>query len=402
MALRRPRTPSADVRLRAEFLGFLARGGGTDARIMGHRLQIVGACIVGRVDLTGATVPMSLWLYRCLLGAAPRLDGAHVMGSVSFADCAMPGLQAEGCRIDGDLALNAGCSIDGEIVLSRARIARDLNCERMHRGDSAPSEHKFIADGARVGCDVILSPGFESVGEVRFMAAQIGGDLRASAARLTAAIDDTGGRGVALNLDRVRVGGSVRLDGGLAAAGQVRLQRARIEGDFDCTGAAFDVAGDASWGDHRATLLLDRACIGGALILRQLREPLQGASLADARVGTLIDDASTWGERHVLDGFCYSHLGADAPMDASMRLGWLERQDALLRGRAFRPGPWRRLIKVLHRMGDDPSARDVAIGRERHLRRAHLIGLGVPPGWRALVRLAHGLFGLFAGYGHRP
>lgn len=291
VSLRRPRAATLDVRLRAGFVSFLARGGSADARIKGRRLQIVGACIVGTIDLVGASVPMSLWLYRCLLGAAPRLDGAHVMGSLSFADCAMPGLQAEGCRIDGDLALNAGCSIDGEIVLTRARIARDLDCDRMRRGDSAPSEHRFIADGARIGADVILSGGFESVGEIRFMAAQIGGDLRASAARMTAAIDDTGGRGVALNLDRAQVGGRVILNAGFAAAGQVRLHRACIGTDLDCTGAAFDVAGDASWGENRAALLLDRARIGGALILRQLREPLQGASLIDARVGTLIDDA---------------------------------------------------------------------------------------------------------------
>jgi len=48
---------------------------------------------------------MSLWLYRCGFGAAPLLDGARVAGGVTFADCAMPGLQAQACRIDGELAL---------------------------------------------------------------------------------------------------------------------------------------------------------------------------------------------------------------------------------------------------------------------------------------------------------
>lgn len=399
---RRPRTRTPDVRIRAEFLSFLARGGDDAARVVGRRLQIVGACIVGRIDLADATVPMSLWLYRCLLSTAPRLGGAHVRGSLTFADCSVPGLQAEACRIDGHLALSAGCSVEGELLLTRARLGRDLNCERMRMHASGPLEYKLVADGARIGGDVILSGGFEAAGEVRFVGARIGGDLRATDARMMAVIDASDARGVALNLDRSRVGGSVRLNAGFAAAGQVRLQQARIEGNLDCTGAAFDVVGDASWGDNHAALLLDRARVGGSLILRQLQVPLQGASLVDARVGALIDDASTWGQHHVLDGFAYSRFAADAPTDAPMRLEWLARQDATHLGGNFRPDPWRRLIKVLRRMGRGPSARDVAIEREHQLRRAGLIGQGAPPAARWLVRLAHDLFGLIAGYGHRP
>jgi len=397
----RPRSRTPDGRIRAEFLGFLARGDG-DAHAAGRRLQIVGAHIVGRIDLADATVPMSLWLYRCLLSAAPRLGGAHVRGSVTFGDCALPGLQAEACRIDGHLALNAGCDIEGEVLLARANIGRDLNCERMRMHASGQVEHKLVADGARIRGDVVLGGGFEAAGEVRFVGAHVGGDLRATSARMMAVIDASDARGVALNLDRLRVGGSVRLDSGFSAAGQVRLQQARIDGDLDCTGAAFDVVGDASWGHNNAAVLLDRARVGGSLILRRLQVPLQGASLADARVGTLVDDESTWGQHHVLDGFAYTRFAADAPTDAPTRLKWLGRQDATFLGRDFRPDPWRRLIKVLRRMGHGASARDVAVERERQMRRAGLIGNGAPPMLRWLVRLAHDLFGLIAGYGHRP
>ena len=403
---RRPRAPNAGVRLRAAFLDFLARGGDDGAPVHGRRLQIMGAFIVGRIDLGCAGVPMSLWLYRCGFGAAPLLDGARVAGSVTFADCALPGLQAQACRIDGELALNAGCHIDGDVLLMHARVGRDLNCERMRlRGSDqtgSPSRYRFDAGSARIDGDVVLTDGFEAVGEVRFMAARIGGDFRAGSARLAADLDDAGARGVALDLDRARVGGSVRLDAGFSAAGQVRLQRARIDGDLDCSGAAFDAAGDASWGDNSAALLLDRARIGGSLNLRQLQGPLQGASLADARAGALLDDASTWGQHHVLDGFRYTRLASGAPTDAPARLDWLERQHAAHLGADFRPDPWRRLIQVLHRMGHGTSARDVAIGRERHLRRAGLIGLGAPPALRWLARLGHDMFGVLAGYGHRP
>ena len=403
---RRPRSPTPEVRLRAEFLSFLARGGGAGARVAGRHLQIVGACIVGRVDLTGATLPMSLWLYRCTFGVAPLLDSARVLGSLSFADCALPGLRAEACRIDGDLALNAGCNIDGAILLARTTLGRDLNCERLRMRSGGPAEHSpgsvFVADGMRIGGDVILCGGLESVGEMRFVAAQIAGDLRAGTARMTADIDETGARGVALNLDRVRVGGSVVLDAGFSAAGTVRLHQARIRGDLDCSGAEFDAVGDASWGENGGALRLDRARIGGALVLRQLQGPLQGASLADARVGSLLDDAGSWGQHHVLDGFAYTRFGPGAPTDAPARLAWLSRQDAGHLDHDYRPDPWRRAIRALRRMGRAASAGEVAVGRERHRRRIGRVGLGAPPALRWLARLSHDAWGLFAGYGHRP
>src|SRR3990167_7562601 len=72
--------------------------------------------------------------------------------------------------------------------------------------------------------------------------------------------------------------------------------------------AAFDRVGDAAWGDG-ISLVLDRAHIGGALRLARLQAPLLGASFAGTRVMSLVDDAGTWGERLVLDGFAYSRFG---------------------------------------------------------------------------------------------
>jgi hypothetical protein len=406
IGFRRPRGPTPEVRVRAEFIAFLARGGSAGALVAGGQLQIVGACIVGCIDLERAKIPMSVWLYRCLLDTAPVFSDAHIAGSLSLPDCALPGLHAQACRIDGDLALNAGCSIDGEVLLNHAVIGRDLNCGRMHlrsNGPAVPALRRLLSAGStRIRGDVLLGEGFEAIGELRFVAARIGGSVRARNARLTADLDESGARGVALNLDRVQVGGDVQLDAGFSAAGQVRLQRARIGGDLDCSGATFDAAGDASWDENSAALLLDRARIGGALVLRRLPDPLQGASLADARVGSLLDDAQTWGQHHVLDGFAYTRLAVDAPTDAPMRLGWLARQAASHVGDDYRPEPWHRLIKVLRRMGREPSASDVAIGRERHLRRTGRVGLGAPAPLRWIARLGHDLFGVFAGYGHRP
>ncbi len=405
---RRPASPAPDVRLRAEFLKFLALGGGAGAPVAGQRLQIMGACVIGRLDLAGSTLPLSLWLYRCSFGSEPNFDGARVRGSLTFADCALPALHATGCRIGADLALNAGCLIEGEVLLARSAIGGDLDGERLRLRSAVQTggapRRMFIADGVVVRGNVCLHGGIEIAGTTSLVGARIGGDLLLGAARLTADIDSNGARGVALDLGRARVAGRVALDAGFSAAGAVCFLAARIGGDLDCTEAEFDAVGDAGWGEHGSALRLDRARIGGALVLRRLQGALQGASLTDAQAGELADDAGTWGQHHALDGFRYARFASDAPTDAATRLAWLTRQHAaeFALVRQHQPDAWRRAIGVLRRMGHTASASELAIGREQHLRSAGVIGRDARYGLRGIVRLAHAGYGLLAGYGHRP
>ena len=401
---RRPAAASIEVNIRAEFLACLACGGGGAPQGDAPSLQVLGAWVTGRLNLIEAAVPMSLWFYRCGFAATPLLDGARVQGDVSFPDCTLPGLRAQACTIAGTLALNAGCAVAGAVRLERASVGGDLDCDRAQlcTGERATDVPRpLVADDARISGNVLLRGGLRAHGEMRFVGARIGGDLCASFANLTAGVDADGGRGIALNLDAVRVAGDVLLNAGFAAGGQVRLRGARIDGDLDCTEAAFDVVGDAAW-DGGAALLLDRAHIGGTLVLQRLQTPLQGGSLTDARAGALADDASSWGQQHLLDGFSYRRLGRGAPTDTPSRLNWLLRQHALHLGEEHRPQPWRQLIGALRQMGHEASADDVAIGRERHLRSVGRIGTAAPAALRWLVRWGHALFGFFAGYGHRP
>src|SRR5215208_766774 len=96
------------------------------------------------------------------------------------------------------------------------------------------------------------------------------------------------------------------------AAGSVRMRRAQIDGDLDCTQAAFDAFNDMGWRGAVA-FAIDRARIGGSLVLARLKQPLSRATLAGASVGTLHDDDTSWGESLVLDGFAYRQLAAPAP-----------------------------------------------------------------------------------------
>lgn len=398
VGLRRPTEAGDELTVRAALLARLAAND-----LPARRLQVLGAWVEGPLDLGDRRVPASLWFYRCVFDAAPRLDGARLAGELNIGDCVLPGLFADRCRIAQDLRLAAGSQVRGEVRLQGARIGGDLVATRLSlRDDDDRSVRRpLLADRAHIAGDVRLDDGFEAHGEVRFVGARIGGDFVASRASLTGLLDADGVRRDALLLDRAEVGGHVRLDHGFAAAGRVCLRRTQIGGDLDCSGAGFDRVGDVAWGDG-AALRLDRARVHGALRLCQLQGPLLGASFAGTRVGTLVDDATTWGERLVLDGFAYSAFGDGAPLDAPFRLAWLERQAGEHLGSDFRMHPWRRLIVVLARMGHGHSAAEVALRRERWLRRIGRVGLSLPPALRWLARAAHTAWGAAAGYGWRP
>lgn len=402
IGLRRPREATAEVTVRASFLAALALHNG--AHRQSRRIQLLGAWVEGRLDLGECRVLASLWFFRCVFDTTPLFDGAHIQGGLAFPDCELPGLLAERCRIAQDLSLNAGCSIASEVRLQQARIAGDFNATRLSlvgNESSLPARRSLCADGMAVQGDLRISDGFDAAGEVRFAGVRVQGDFVASGARVHGPVDASGARRCALVLDRIEIGGDLKLDQGFAAAGSVSAKRARIGGDFECSGAAFDRVGDAAWGEG-VSLVLDRARIRGTLRLARLEAPLLGASFAGTRAGALVDDAGTWGERLVLDGFAYSRFGDGASLDSGFRLGWLERQLPAHLGDDFRMQPWQRVIEVLRRMGRGGSAGTLALRREQRLRRIGRIGSSMPAALRGVARSAHAAFGVLAGYGWRP
>lgn len=405
VGLRRPLVPSAGIVVRGALIAHLARAS-SGRPDLPHRVQLVGAWIEGAVDLRGAMVPESLWFFRCVFDSTLRLDGARIGGSLSLPGCLLPALRAEDCTVAGDVALNAGCTVRLDVRLARATIGRNLNLGRLQLrgpGDRADMQvqRRLVADGASVAGDALLTDGFEADGDVRLVGVRVVGDVRASAARLSGHVNGSGERGDALNLDLARVAGNVVLDRGFSAAGAVRLRRAQIDGDLDCSHASFDAFGDMGWRGAVA-FALDRARVGGTLVLARLRQPLSRATLTDASVGSLFDDSTTWGEGLVLDGFAYRQLAAAAPASSGYRIEWLSRQEPAHMGRDFRAQPWQQLIRVFQRMGLSGAARDVAVAREAQLRRVGRVGAHLPRALRWLPRLAHRAFGLLAGYGHRP
>ncbi len=154
-------------------------------------LRLRNAIIVGRLDLAGLAVPFPLRFDGCEFDSAPVVEGAELF-ELALTGCPrLPGLLGNGLRLRRDLDL------------SGSRVAA------AHR-TSASTEHTSA---------------------VWLCESEIGGRLLCVGTR----IDGLGGR--AIQADRVRAGGAVRLIHQFRAIGEVRLMGARLGGSLDLTGA---------------------------------------------------------------------------------------------------------------------------------------------------------------------
>lgn len=263
----------------------------------------------------------------------------------------------------------------------------------------------MLCDGATIKGSVFLNDGFSAIGEVRLLEAQIGGSLGCKDA--TFAVQSS--QRSVLSCDRAVVKGSVFLMGKFIALGTVSLQGVQISGDLECHAGATLISGGNS-----IALKADGMTVAGALHFNNLDAVKGIVSLFAVKVSSLIDDFTAYSEVELkLNGFVYDRL-IDAPTDAKTRIAWLNRQsksDAGLDGigKGFKPQPWQQLQKVLREMGHVEDARQVAIEFEKRLYEADLIGQS-PEDWgkirksvtKWISRRFHQLFGWLIGYGYRP
>jgi len=408
-------------------------------------IQVRGARVEGLLDLSCVRVPFRLGLFGCAIPAG-----------LDLLDAALPGLSLDGSHtgaigadrlhVAGSLFLRAGFHASGEVRLLGARVGGNLDCyggvfegAQSQLPDGTKTRVALRADGIQVGGYAFLREHFHACGEVRLLGARVGGDLSCSggafenpggdaliadgvevrgavflrkgfsasgvvrllAARVGRDLDCSGGvfegaetqlsdgthRMVALSADGIEVRGSVFLRESLSASGQVRLAGARIGGNLECRGGTFKNAG----GD---ALFAQAARVTDGILLDCRMEGTLSLNQAHARV--LVDNPACWPGRGrlVLDGFTYEAI--EGTTEAGERLDWLERQypesPKDWRG-TFRPQPYDQLARVLRQMGHEGDARDVLVGKHKHLRRY---------GRLSPVRLLWDRFlGFAVGHGHK-
>ncbi|WP_369254302.1 hypothetical protein [Streptomyces sp. R35] len=213
-----------------------------------HGLRLRGARITGPLDLENLTTSVALELYSCLLTEGLVASDAHLPVLV-LADCLLehpdqPPLNAQ--RLTATVISLTSTTViaaaeTGAVLLADARIRGDLNCSeaKLHN----PKGPALNATRMQIEGAVYLNGGFEATGggdrgAVLLADARIGDDLDCSEARLH------NPEGPALNAECLQIKNSVFMTGGFKATGAgtlgaVRLLRARIGGQLDCTGAKF-------------------------------------------------------------------------------------------------------------------------------------------------------------------
>lgn len=179
-----------------------------------YGLRLANVHVVGDVVLEALTVPFPVAFTGCTF-AKPLLLNGSTMHAVELVDCRLPALVANGLQLRRDLNLS-GSTIRGGVTTSAStsKQAAVWLCEAEVGGRLiaqgtrvVATGHRAIqADGLRVRGAVRLFHGFEAVGEVRLLAAEIGGVLDLSGARFADL-----GQGWALTLGEATIGGSLLL-----------------------------------------------------------------------------------------------------------------------------------------------------------------------------------------------
>lgn len=262
-------------------------------------LKLRGAEVVGPLTLEAATLPPLVFL-ECRFEAAIDLSES-IAPSVRFLSCDIASLSANQLRTRGDLAVT-GCIVRDELELLGAHVGGSLRLTASALSSSngralyaagvqieeslligASGEHRFVADGeirilaARVGGQVsfagalLSNPGgvtlqadgirvegdvfcvgteehpFESEGQIRLVGAEIGGQLSFSGARVEV------GEGLALHADSARVVQGMFCHPGhgrrFTAQGAIRIVGAHV-GSLALSGAALTGAADAVVADR--------------------------------------------------------------------------------------------------------------------------------------------------------
>lgn len=403
IATQHPEDATPDNTVRAGFLRFLILGGDEQNPVHELGVMLIGAYIDGDLDLAQTQINVSITLNHCCLQNL-SLKGASVKGMINLAHSSCKKIRADLLTVTASVCLDH-LEAKGSIILQKSEIFGSL----LFRGSKLDGEggYALIADGLAVR-SVHFEDNFAALGEVCLIGATVSGQLvcRDSTFKATKAL--------ALSADSINVQGSVFLSTGFHSYGPVRFSGARITGQFSLKGAHFEGKGKR---EGNETLIAQNAHIGGVLVMTGLVTPLDNAAFSGSRVGTLHDDANTWGKEIGLNGFTYDFLTTEAPLRAQERIAWLDRQvpentgeDGLKGSESkFRPQPWRHLQHVLEEMGHTEEARAVGVAFEKRLRKVGLIGQapsGIPNCLKWLYRLPalglHSLYGLFTGFGYRP
>ncbi len=271
-----------DIKIEDASLGILVLRGTCLAGLLGNRAIITGSafldagfCATGTVQLFSAQVGGSLVCSLSRFGAAVTCARASVGANVTFEDGVLTApLEAQGLSVKGNLLLDRVVASQ-RLSMAAVAVGGSLRARAAQLGVAGPDAARWAIDltGARIDGDLDCGPGaqaapFQSVGGVLLDSATIGGRVDLGGAQITWAGDEAGGR-FALGAQNATVGGSLWLNAGFSALGQVGLAGAAIAKDL--------VFSDGMFRDAPIAITAERARVAGS-ILCQKTDPAAGGA----------------------------------------------------------------------------------------------------------------------------
>lgn len=145
------------------------------------------------------------------------------------------GIWVKGARVDGRIELN-GARISFLLFFDKSALPEGISVVSAELFSlSLPGTHTgpITADGLKVKGSVFLQNGFKAKGEVRLLGATIGGELSCIDGQFI------NPNGHALNAERLKVNASVFLRDGFRSEGEVDLLGASIRGNLECNKGQF-------------------------------------------------------------------------------------------------------------------------------------------------------------------
>jgi hypothetical protein len=281
-------------------------------------------------------------------------------------------------------------NFENEIDFSNSKI-RLLN---LH-GSGVPS---INAQSLICTSSVFLRKGFESIGEVNFLSAQIDGILDCSNGKF---INE---KGKSLNCNRAKIRETVFLNNNFESNGKVDFISAQI-GSLNCSNGKFiNEIGDALSCDKAkirgAVFLIDNFKTIGNLNFSSVEinktlffselTILGSCILTSAKIDTIYEKEKFWAKDgfHELriDGLTYKHLLGDN-INTINRKKWLDKMPE------FKPQPYKQLAKVLRNMGHNKDASDIMM-------KYNNIITSKTENW--FIKKLKQIYGFTAGYGYKP
>ena len=368
-------------------------------------IHVLGARILGTLDLSMVSVPIPIVLDHCVFNDTIDLTGTEVP-YLEFDGSYVQQIHGSGLKVRNNLRMGDGFHAVRTVFLDHAKIGLDLDCGGGRFFYAKDPAYPFLdrlrvslfAYLIEVGGNVWLNRGFESQGSLDLGGANIAGNLHFDSGRFI------NPNNVAIASPGATVGGVVYVTrfgpgGDAVIEGSANFSYDRVGNSFIVDHARFLGARDEEHG-------FDGTGISVARAFKWRNVTLQNGAqldLSDASVGTLLDDEKSWPApgRLVIDGLNYNGLSGGSP-DRSARFVQLQSEelnsvDSRLRWLGLQPPgfhaqPYNELAKYYINSGEDAAAVTIYVaGEDDRYERMGLFGKF----WGGLLKET-------IGYGHRP